>query len=54
MPNFSDTVISVLKTQKVLVDDQTIEEGVFFPISPLLAYASFKKRVFTNFKNLVM
>ena len=51
MPNFSDTVISVLKTQKVLVDDQTIEEGVFFPISPLLAYASFKKRVFTNFKN---
>ena len=49
---FQDVVISSLKTQNTIeVEDEMIDEGIFFPISPLLAYASFKRKVFDKLKN---
>ncbi len=49
--NFQDAVVTTLKTNTVLLEEEMINEGIFFPISPFLAFASFKKKVFSSLKN---
>lgn len=48
--NFKELVITTLSEEDtVIVEDAMLEEGFIFPISPFLAYAAFKKKVFNTF-----